>query len=110
MKLPGRKNAYIPPQKLKAYILSKTHSVGRWKARFFDGLGYKETNVETLERSLIAIAHSESVKDVISTVYGTKYIIEGSLQTPSGNPVEVRTVWIIEKGQDRPRFVTVYPM
>ena len=110
MKLPGRKNAYIPPQKLKVYILSKTHSVGRWKARYFDGLGYNETNVDALERSLIAIAHSESVKDVISTAYGKKYIIEGSLQTPSGSLEDVRTVWIVEKGQDRPRFVTVYPI
>lgn len=110
MKLPNRENAHIPPQKLKDYILSKTHSVGRWKARFFRAFGFDETSVAALEQSLIAIAHSKDVKDVIPSEHGTKYVIESSLQTPSGNPVQVRTVWVIDEGQDRPRFVTVYPV
>ena len=50
------------------------------------------------------------VKESIVSEYGTKYVIDGSIETPSGNVVKVRTIWIIEKGQDRPRFVTVYPI
>jgi len=110
MKLPNQENAYIPSPKLHDYLLSRTHSVGRWKARFFRALGFDETNVDVLEQSLIAIAHSEDVKDVVSSAHGTKYIIEGSLETPAGSRVQVRTVWIIDAGQDRPRFVTAYPM
>jgi len=110
MKLPYRESAYIPSPKLHDYLLSKTHPVGRWKARFFRALGFDETNVEVLEQGLIAIAHSEDVKDVIPSVYGTKYVIEGSLQTPTGSLVQVQTVWIIDAGQDRPSFVTAYPV
>ena len=110
MKLPKRENAYIPPSKLHDYLLSKTHSVGRWKARFFGALGFEEMNVDVLEQRLIAIAHSEDVKDVVPSAHGTKYAIEGLLQTPAGGFVQVRTVWIIDVGQDRPRFVTAYPV
>lgn len=110
MKLPNREDAYVPLPKLYDYLLSKTHSVGRWKARFFRALGFDETNVDMLEQRLIAIAHSEDVKDVVPSAHGTKYVIEGSLQTPAGSLVQVRTVWIINAGQDRPRFVTAYPV
>ena len=110
MKLPNRENAYIPSSKLHDYLLSKTHSVGRWKARLFRALGFDETNVDVLEQGLIAIAHSEDVKDVVLSAHGTKYIVEGTLQTPVGSLVQVRTVWIIDAGQERPRFVTAYPV
>ncbi len=110
MELPNLENAYIPSPKLCAYLLSKTHSVGRWKARFFRAIGFDETNVDVLEQRLITIAHSEDVKDVVLSAHGTKYVIEGSLPTPAGSLVQVRTVWIIDTGQDRPRFVTAYPI
>lgn len=110
VKLPNRENAYIPSPKLHDYLLSKTHPIGRWKAGFFRALGFDETNVDALKQRLIAIAHSKDVKDAVPSAHGTKYIIEGSLQTPVGSIVQVQTVWIIDAGQDRPRFVTAYPV
>ena len=109
MKLPNRESAYIPPSKLVDYLLSETHPVGRSKAKFWRAVGFDETNVAMLERGLIAIAHSEEVKEIVSSPYGVKYVIEGTLQTPAGNLIQVRTVWIIDTGQDHPRFVTAYP-
>lgn len=109
MKLPYRERAYIPSHKLHNYLLSKTHSVGKWKAGFFRSLGFDETNADALEQQLIAIAHSEDVKDDAPSSYGTKYVIDGLLRASSGRFVQVQTVWIIEVGQDRPRFVTAYP-
>ena len=110
MKLPNCEGAYIPASKLYGYLLSETHSVGRWKARFFRALGFDETNVNVLERHLMAIARSEDVQDVVPSAHGTKYVIEGWLQNPTGNPVQIRMVWIIETDQDNPRFVTAYPV
>jgi len=109
MKLPNRENAYIPSPKLRDYLLSNTHFIGRWKARFFRALGLDEMNADVLEQRLIAIAHSEEVKYVVPSAHGAKYVIEGLLQTPDGSLVKVRTVWILETGDDRPRFVTAYP-
>lgn len=110
MKLPNRESAYISPSKLRDYLLSETHPVGRSKARFFRTLGFDETNINILEQGLIAIARSEDVKEATSSPHGIKYILEGALQTPGGGTVRIQTVWIIDAGQNRPRFVTAYPI
>ncbi len=110
MKLPYRKNAYIPKAKLTAYLLSQTHAVGRFKSKYFHALGYDELNGSLFEEVLRTIAQSQDVKEVLPTPYGKKYIIDGKIETPSGRVVRLRTVWIIEKEQKRPRFITVYPV
>lgn len=110
MKLPNWENAYIQPAKLTGYLLSETHSVGSSKARLLRNVGFNETNVDMLEQRLLAIARSEDIKEVVSSPHGTKYIIEGQLETPTGSSVQLRTVWIIDTGQDHPRFVTAYPL
>lgn len=110
MKLPNRENAYIPPLKLRAYLLSETHPVGKSKARLFRSAGFNEDNVTLLKEGLLAIAQSEEVRDVIESAHGVKYIIEGRIQTPAGSDIGVRTVWIIGTGHERPSFVTAYPV
>ena len=49
LQLPNATQAYIPPNQLKGYLLSETHTVGKAKAKFFRGLGFHETNVDALE-------------------------------------------------------------
>jgi len=110
MKLPNREKAYIPSAKVKDYLLSNIHSVGRWKAKFFRTYGFDETNKGLLVEQLMNIIHSQEVNDIIPSPHGIKYIIEGPLETPTGSLVKIRTVWIIDEGQDRPRFVTAYPL
>ena len=68
-------------------MVNTLRSGARRKARFFGALGFDETNVDVLEQRLIAIVHSEDVKDVVPSAHGTKYVIEGSLQTPAGSLV-----------------------
>lgn len=110
MELPNKEKAYIPLAKLKDYLLSETHSVGKSKAKFLRTLGFNEMNANLLKEGLIAIAHSGNVKDVVSSSHGVKYVIDGQLKVPVGGFIEMRTVWIIDKGQSRPRFVTSYPL
>ena len=69
-----------------------------------------ETNVNLLKEGLITIAHSEDVEGMISSPHGVKYVIDGLLKTPDAGSIKMRTVWIIDKGQVRPRFVTAYPI
>ena len=107
--MPNVEAAQIDRDKLRRYLLSETHPVGRWKARFFRGIGFNETNLALLERSLIEIAKIEEVTETLTTVHGTKYVVEGLARTASGNQVRLRTVWIMDTGQDHPRFVTAYP-
>ena len=110
MKLPNASQAIISKEKLIDYVLSETHSTGRFKAKFFRVLGFNKTNVSLFEKALHTIVTHEEVKDISTTMYGTKYVIDGKIKTPSGKIVTIRTIWIIERDQNRPRFVTVYPV
>ena len=110
MRLPNTEAAQLDQDKLRRYLLSETHPVGRWKARFFRGIGFDEANVALFERALIEIAKTEEVMETLTTLHGTKYVVEGLVRSPSGHLVRLRTVWIVDTGQDRPRFVTAYPI
>jgi hypothetical protein len=109
MQLPNRDNAYVPVPKLKGYLLSETHAVGRSKTKFLRAFGFDDSNIELLERGLLSIAQTQEVSDVTSSPHGTKYTIDGSLKTPSGKTIKLRTVWIIDKDHEQPRFVTAIP-
>ena len=110
MKLPNWENAYVPSSKLHGYLLSEVHPVGRAKALFLKNLGYDIRNSGTLEQDLLTFAREDDVTDIFTSEYGTKYVITGVLSTPSGETVMLRTVWIIDRGDSRPRFVTAYPI
>lgn len=109
MKLPNRERAIVPKNKLDKYLLSETHSVGKAKAKFLRGFGFDESNLELLELGLIHIAQGNEVANIAETDRGTKYLIDGRMTTPIGEEIILRTVWIIERGEDYPRFVTAYP-
>src|SRR3990172_2817742 len=110
MKLPDKEKAYIPLLKIKDYLLSETHPIGKSKAKFFRSLGFNELNIDLLKQGLLTIAQIEDVKEAVSSTHGVKYLIDGLLQTPVGDTIMIRTIWIIDKGQTRPRFVTTYPV
>lgn len=57
MQLPNSESAIVPEEKLRDYLLSPTHPIGRYKASFFQRLGYEQANWQLLEqdiRSLLA--------------------------------------------------------
>jgi hypothetical protein len=109
MDLPNKSKAYIPANKITGYLLSQTHAIGKSKARYFRSLGFDETNSAELEKALFTIAQTELIKDSSAGQHGTKYVIDGFIKTPKGAMIGVRTVWIIETDNDKPRFVTAYP-
>lgn len=110
MNVPNRERAYVPEEKLRTYLLSLSHPVGKSKARFFRGLGFDESNVERLREELRGVVQRARVEETEHTSRGTKYVVIGSIRTPSGKKVAIRTVWMIEEeGSDAPRFVTAYP-
>lgn len=50
---------------------------------------------------------NEEIKEVSTTMFVAKYVIDGKINTPSGKVIKIRTIWIIEQDQKEPRFVTV---
>lgn len=110
MELPNKENAYVDLEKIRDYLISEKHAVGKSKAKLFRSFGYNEGNVNLLIAGLVSIVKAEKIKEAIPTEYGVKYIIDGKLKTPDGRLLEIRTVWIINKGEEKPRFVTAYPL
>ena len=108
MKLPHVERAQVSPEKVSAYLLSDTHPIGRFQARFFHALGYRANAWEVLERDLLNVARTADAAHIQSP-YGDKYEIPCTLKGPSGLSAHVITVWIIHRGHDIPRFVTAYP-
>ena len=51
---------------------------------------------------------NEDVVSMTASTHGKKYIIDGILKTPKGRDVKIRTVWIVEHNDARPRFITAY--
>ena len=109
MNLPNRENAFVRPEKLTHYLLSESHTTGKSKARYLRAIGFNETNIDLLQQGLILIAQSFDVINTVTTAHGEKFVVEGELQAPNGNLIRLRTIWIIDTGQTRPRFVTAYP-
>jgi hypothetical protein len=109
-KLPNNANAYIQRNKITGYLLSETHAIGKSKAKFFRSLGFDDATAEQLEQELLAIAHAGQVKESVSSPHGTKYVMDGLLRTPHGVTVHLWTIWIIDAGEENPRFVTAYPI
>ena len=110
MKLPKNEKAYVPLAKLIDYLLSETHSVGKSKAKILRSVGFNETNVQMLKEGLLTISRTQEVTEVITSQHGVKYVMDGEMPTPVGLVIKMRTIWIIDKGQERPRFVTAYPL
>ncbi len=109
MKLPAAERAVIAPAKIRDYLLSTSHPVGRFKAPFFASLGYTNANRRRLEEDLLALAVSGDAELGKSSPYGQKYEIRGTVNGPSGRSAGVLTVWIILFGGDAPQFVTAFP-
>ena len=91
-------------------MLSETHAVGKSKAEYFRSYGFDIGNTGQLTQGFLAIARNAQVAGSEESLYGTKFILDGELETPKGVMIRVRTIWIIEANQDIPRFVTAYPI
>ena len=108
MKLPGGDRVQIDEQKVRGYLLSRTHPVGRFKARVFVALGFDDSSVQSFVAELRRIAGSGEVVHVEDTRFGRKYTVPGDLKGSAGS-AQVLTVWIQEAGQTEVRLVTVRP-
>ena len=108
MKLPGADQVRIDERKVRGYLLSPTHPVGRFKARVFAGLGFDEGSAELFMAELRRIAAAGEVGEEEDTEFGRKYTVPDDLTGPVGS-AQVLTVWIREPGQEEMRLVTVRP-
>ncbi len=108
MRLPGADQVRIDERKVRDYLVSKTHPVGRFKARVFAAIGFDETMVDAFVVEIRRIAIRGDVFEVQDNEFGRKYTVPDELRGPTGS-VRVVTVWIQETGLEDVRLVTVRP-
>jgi hypothetical protein len=109
MRIPFADRAVIDPIKLRDYLLSQKHPLGRHKARFFRALGYQRSNWARLDRDLRFQHLSGPVARSTETSHGTVYEIRAILKGPSGIRARLVSVWIVKRGEKHPTLVTAYP-
>ena len=109
MKLPSADRAIVEDAKIRDYLLSPSHPVGRFKARVFAAAGYRQNAWQRLRDDLLALA---VVLDVIVSEdqrHAQRFVGQGELPGTVGRPLPVVTVWLIPSEGSAPRLITVYP-
>jgi hypothetical protein len=109
VRVPGVERAVLNADKVREYLLSDAHPVGRFKAAFFSGLGYSAAGWDVLAADLMAHAVENEASATENNEYGQKYEIRGRMAGPVGKTAVVVAVWIVLRGEDFPRFVTAFP-
>lgn len=98
MKLPNFENAVVPQEKLRDYILSSVHPIGRFKSVFFRGLGYSAEAHERLESDIRSLLEAET-ELAEANKFGSKYLVRGLLSGPNERSGLIVTVWIYFRGK-----------
>jgi hypothetical protein len=108
VKLPKADTVRIDEAKVRDYLLSKSHPVGRFKARVFAAVGFDEATASEFVRQIRSIGDAGEVLSFEDTEFGRKYTVPGSLVGAKGT-LAVLTVWIQEPRREDVRLVTVLP-
>ena len=109
MVLPNAARAFVEPSKVRDYLLSLSHPVGRFKAAVFSALGYHYEHWEVLRDDLLALVQVGEAVLGQPSPFGRKFEVDGVLIGPSGRSAPFRTVWIVRAETEVPRFVTAFP-
>ena len=109
MKLPNGNRAVVDERKLREYLLSRSHPIGRFKATVFAAAGFDAEDWSELATQLRALAAHGDAELAGRSQYGQKYMISGVLRGSQGATLDVVAVWIVPLPDDAPHLVTVYP-
>ncbi|HWP58275.1 MAG TPA: hypothetical protein VNL14_10335 [Candidatus Acidoferrales bacterium] len=84
MRLPNVEKAEITEAKIVRYLLSTTHRAGKSKAAFFMQFGFTAARWQDLANALKQHAINNEIAIEEKTIFGTRYVIDGSLEAPDG--------------------------
>ena len=107
--LPAVERAQIDPAKVRDYLLSPVHPVGRFKAVVFQALGYRSDEWEKLRDDLLGLARSRGAAPGQTSTFGQKYEVSGTLLGPNGREAKFICVWLVPVDGGAPRFITAFP-
>ena len=97
MRLPGADRPVVNADKIREYLLSAAHPVGRFKAAFFGGLGYSAAEWDVLAADLRGHAVENEASATEANEYGQKYEVRGRMLGPAGKTAFIVAVWIAQR-------------
>lgn len=109
LRLPRAGEAVVSPEKLRDYVLSPTHPIGRHKARvFMSALGIGQDDWRYLREQILELVDGApvvtlSAQHPFGTIYSVVLVIEGL----NGASHQVMTGWIVEEDEP-PRLTSAY--
>ena len=103
------RQAQIERGKITDYLLASVNPRGRATAHFFHSFGFSVDRWEELAAALKSHAVSNEVARVVETAYGSRYHVDGRMETPDGRNPVIRSVWQVDPGSVHPRFITAHP-
>lgn len=109
MRIPNAERALIEDAKVRDYLLSPSHPVGRFKCAFFVALGFSGDEWPVLRDALLELARSGEAVPGQPSPFGQKFEVCGTLVGPGGRQASVVTVWLISSERDFAHFVTAFP-
>jgi hypothetical protein len=109
MKLLNANKAVAEREKIADYLLNPAHPDNGGKAEFFEKLGFRRNEWETLASAFLALARKAEVARCLKSPHGQKYVIVGRIESPGGKSPLMQTIWIVDSGLDVARLVTAYP-
>lgn len=108
MKLQNATRAIVEIAKLRDYSLNPKHPEGKHKARVFTAtLGLTDRDAAWLREELLRVARQRDCELGRHTEHGQRYLIDFTL-TFRGKSTQLRSAWIVRKGEDFPRLTTCY--
>jgi hypothetical protein len=82
--LPNAACAVIDPSKVRDYLLSPSHPLGRFKAVVFNALGYSPHDWERLRDDLLRHGSAGQARPAETSTFGQKYLVSATLTGPNG--------------------------
>ena len=96
MRLPNADSAIVEHEKIVSYLLNPAHPDNEGKARFFLGVGFNQENWQLLAAALKRIAENQPASKIMASPHGTKYVVDGRIETPSGKtPFGARSMGLL---------------
>ena len=96
MSLPNAQYARVQREKIIDYLLSTTSPDGRSKAEFFFRFGFRVDQWQSLADALRVQGTSHEVVEIVETVFGPRYHVDGIIETPDGRNPKIKTVWQVD--------------
>jgi len=110
MKLPNASELIVEREKILNYLLNPMHRYGAAKTRFFTLFGFRAEAWEILADALRERGRVDEIVVIRETGVGSRYVVEGALNTPVGRRPRIRCVWQFDEGTIAPRLITAYPL